>query len=296
MANKKMKPNRYKPQPRSKAAPSALTSKARKLFKTFPVLCFLMIMSLTAVLLHDSVVQSPFFTIGDVKISGLNRVSRNEILEAAGLSPENNLFDVQPRLIEKKLTTLSWIAGALVERHLFSGLSISIEEQTPLAIVTIENLTDLIINTQGIPFKEYDPEKDRLENLPVISGVDLTLSDNGYGFQGKLFNSVMDLLKIKGISRIRTIHGDPITGVLIQAQDVYNKNTLEENGTGPRMPIPITLGFDRFEEKLEKAMDISRYLAALFPDKTILAMDLYDIEQIFIKTEDALHNTLKKGA
>ena len=36
-------------------------------------------------------------------------------------------------------------------------------------------------------------------------------------------------------------------------------------------------------------------MEANYPDKTILAMDLYNIDKIFIKTENTLHNTLEKG-
>ena len=66
---------------------------------------------------------------------------------------------------------------------------------------------------------------------------------------------------------------------------------MERTAELPRILIPIKLGFDRFDEKLAKAADISRYMAARFPDKTILAMDLFDMERIFIKTEDTLRHS-----
>ncbi len=302
MESKKIKHNRYKPAPKGNG-PEPSPSRNRVLFRLFSIAFMLGLMSLSAVWLHDAVVQSPFFTIQTVDISGLDRVSRDEILVLADQNRKANLFDVRPDLIEKKLVTHPWVARALVERQLPSTLIIRVEEETPLAIVTIENLADIIINAQGAPIKEYDPEKDGLTTLPVISGMDLSLSDNSYLFEGELFNSVMDLLKIKGLGQIRTIHGDQHTGILIQAPDIYNTGPAAENSisairdapVGPNILIPIKLGFDQFEKKMDRAREISRYMAARYPSKTILAMDLYDIEKIFIKTEDTLHNTLEKG-
>ncbi|WDP89455.1 MAG: FtsQ-type POTRA domain-containing protein [Desulfobacter sp.] len=305
MAAKKIKPNRYKPETLagSRPAPGRPRSNllaritSRKWAGAASGLLLMAAMSLSAIWLHDAVVQSPFFTIRTVEVSGLNRVSREALLDRAGLDRERNLFEIRPEYIEKRLAALPWIARARVERHFFSKLSICVEEEMPLAIVAIENLSDLIINTQGMPFKEYDPEKDQLNTLPVITGVDLTLSGNIYRFEGALFNSVMDLLKVKGLGRIRSIHGDPHTGILIQAPDIYNRpqGDIPEETEASRALIPIKLGFDGFEEKLAKAIDLSRYMAARFPEKIILAMDLYDMNQIFIKTENALHHYSEKG-
>lgn len=311
MASKKIKHNRYKPESISGDRPALSAPRNRRLFRLFSIIVLMGIMSLSAIWLHDAVVQSPFFTIRTVDISGLDRVSRDEVLALAGLNPmdqnqtdqalKDNLFAIRPDLIEKKLATHPWVARAKVNRKLRSTLIIRVEEELPLAIVTIENQADIIINTQGAPIKEYDPEKDGLTTLPVISGMDLSLSDNRYLFEGELFNSIMDLLRVKGLGQIRSIHGDEHTGILIQAPHIYSKrqdgeNRTEQTPASPEILIPIKLGFSQFQKKLDRAGEIGRYMAARYPSKTILAMDLYDIEKIFIKTEDTLHNTLEKGA
>ncbi|PIE61861.1 MAG: TetR family transcriptional regulator [Desulfobacterales bacterium] len=292
---RKITPNRYTPDTAAKTSAHTKKARIKKISKTIAVTVMIITMSLTAILIHDAVVQSPFFTIQTVDIIGINRVSRDVILAKAGLNRTRNLFEIRPTQIEMKLASLPWIASAHVKRRLFSGVTIEVEEQAPLAIVTIENLADLVINTQGIPFKEYEPEKDRLDTLPVITGMDLTLSDKVYQFEGPLFNSVMEMLKVKGLGTIRSIHGDPHTGILIQAADTNVSDTRTKDSealaqTGSKdveeQPqgglIPIKLGFDRFEEKLAKAADIRKYMAVCFPDKTILAMDLFDMDRVFI--------------
>ena len=59
----------------------------------------------------------------------------------------------------------------------------------------------------------------------------------------------------------------------------------------------IKLGFDNFQNKLNRAKTISAYIDKNYPDRVITAMDLFDIEKAFIKTKrnDALHNTIEKG-
>ncbi len=304
MVTKRVKQNRYKPEPRQdKPAGSNKRQKATprrmSLFRIIAPVFLVTAMSLMAIYAHDAVVQSPFFTIQSIEISGIERVTRNELITRAGLDQPTNLFDIHLATIEKQLTSHPWVARATVQRSLFTVLTITIEEQEPLAIVTIENLADIIINTQGVPFKEYEPAKDNLHALPVISGVDLSLSNNTYLFEGELFNAIMDLLQVQSLGEVKSIHGDENIGVTIKALDIYNKSTYTgpdgEILPWPRAPIPIKLGFKRFGEKLIRAKKISQYMEDKFPSKTILAMDLYNIEKIFIKTEDALHNTLEKG-
>lgn len=299
MAKTKIKPNRFKPDPKAPKTAQALADSVRtkRLFRVLSAVFMVAMMSLGAIYAHDAVVQSPFFTVSRIQITGLHRLTRADILETAGLDREVNLFELHLPAVEKKLSRHPWVAEARAQRRLFSTLEIIVTEEEPLAIVTIENLADVIINTQGKPFKEYDPSKDKLQGLPVISGVDLSLSQDRYLFEGDLFNAIMDLLKIQNLGQVRTIHGDENTGITIKALDIYNKTLYKEGTqeTQARALIPIKLGFSRFSQKLARAKKISRYMEAQFPSKTILAMDLYDIEKVFIKTGDALHNDSEKG-
>lgn len=307
MATKRVKQNRYKPESRKTAAAGPQAAPAGNaggflLFRTIALVLAVGLMSLAAIYTHDAVVQSPFFTIQEIRISGIHRVTRDEVVTRAGLDQPANLFDIHLATVERQIESHPWVAQATIRRDLFTALSIRVEEQEPLAIVTIENLADIVINTQGVPFKEYEPEKDNLYDLPVISGVDLSLSNNTYLFEGDLFNAIMDLLKTRGLGDVRHIRGDENFGVTIQSPDIYNVRRpagpeMADSATppAPEKLIRIKLGFDRFDEKLARAKKISRYMTDRFPAKTILAMDIFNIEKIFIKTEDALHNTIEKG-
>lgn len=298
MAAKKNTKNRYKTQvKKTRKLKTLLSGKALwgKIFLTL----FVGTMSLGCIYIHDAVLQSPLFDVKTITVDGLNRVTRDEVLAWTGLDKPANIFELQPDMLEKKLNTHPWILTATVKRHLLSTISIKIEEQEPLAIVTIENLADIVINAQGAPFKKYEPAKDKLKALPVISGVDLSLSDNTYLFEGELFNAVMEILKIKGFGQIQTIFGDENTGILINILNTHPNTGFTENPgeteSENKTVLPVKLGFDRFEKKLARARQIQRYMETNYPDKTISAIDLFSLEKVFVTTEDAAQHTIEKG-
>ena len=298
MAAKKNTPNRYKMQGKKNRKIKTFSGGKALLKKSFIIL-FVGAMSLGCIYIHDAILQCPLFDVKTITIDGLDRVTREEVLARTGLDKQANIFELLPDMLEKELNTHPWIRMATVKRRLLSTISIKIEEQEPLAIVTIENLADIVINAQGAPFKEYEPAKDDLTALPVISGVDLSLSNSTYLFEGDLFNAVMEILKIKGFGQIQTILGDENTGILINILNTrpdtgFTKNP-GETESEIKTVLPIKLGFDEFEKKLARARQIQRYMENNYPDKTISAIDLFSLKKVFVTTKDAAQNTAEKG-
>jgi len=292
--SKKIKPNRYKP---SSKEGNSLKSDSSGVTIDFCLKCimtvaFISILSLASIFIYDFITQSAFFNIKKIEISGTNRVLETDLLKLADLNCDKNIFGLNLFTIKKHITSHPWIQSASIKRDVSFNLFISVIEQEPIALVKIENLADILINTRGNPFKEYNPEKDRIENLPIISGLDLTNENNLYLFNGPLFNSIMDFLKIDSTDNVKKIIGDKNTGIVIDTNDIYNLNPSEGQGT-----IQIKLGFNNFKAKLNKAKKISGYIDENFPDRTISRMDLFNIEKVFIKTKliDALHDNLEKG-
>lgn len=298
MATKKITQNSYKVQGK-KAWKLKTFFGCKALWGKIFLILFVGAMSFGCIYIHDAILQSPLFDVKTIMIDGLDRVTKDEVLARTGLDKPGNIFELQPDLLEKELNTHPWIRMATVKRQLLSTISIKIEEQEPLAIVTIENLADIVINAQGAPFKEYEPAKDDLKALPVISGVDLSLSNSTYLFEGDLFNAVMEILKIKGFGQIQTILGDENTGILINILNTYPDtsftNKLNDTESENKTITPVKLGFDGFEKKLARARQIQRYMEANYPDKTISAIDLFSLEKVFVTTEDAAQHTIEKG-
>ena len=298
MATKKMTQNRYKVQGKKTWKFKTFFSGKAIWGKLFLVV-FVGAMSFGCIYTHDAILQSPLFDVKTIMIDGLDRVTRDEVLARTGLDQPGNIFELQPELLEKELATHPWIRTATVKRELLSTISIKIEEQEPLAIVTIENLADIVINAQGAPFKEYEPEKDDLKSLPVISGMDLSLSNSTYLFEGDIFNAVMEILRIKGFGQIESILGDENTGILINILNTYSDRGFTKNETDTesenKTTLPVKLGFDGFEKKLARARQIQRYMKTNHPDKKISAIDLFSLDKVFVTTEDAARNAMEKG-
>ena len=290
--SKKIKPNRYKVQTQ-KGNNTRLNSVNAIYLQSFMTFVFIVAISLGSIFIYDFLTQSDFLNIKKIEISGTKRVLKKDILKLADLTFEKNILEINLFSIEKRIISHPWVQSAYVKRNLDSVLSISIVEHEPLAIAKIGNLADLLINTLGRPFKEYNPQNDSVKNLPVITGLELSSSNNLYVFNGTLFNSIMGFLQSNDSDNIKQIIGDKNTGITIEAKDIYNQNPIEEPGI-----VQIKLGFNNFKAKLNKAKNISEYIDKNFPEKSICSMDLFNIERVFIKTKlnTALHNDLEKGA
>jgi hypothetical protein len=291
MMNDEVKPNQYKKKTDFSRfwTGHGVSHTFLRLARFAAVIC---ILSLAAIYAHDVVVQSPFFMIREVSVFGNHRTEKQEILALAGLSEPANIFEVNLFTMGKRINSHPWIATASVHRSLFSTLTITIVEQQPLAIVRIENLPDMLINAQGVPFKEFDPVRDRDVSLPVITGLDLTHTENISHFEGPLFDAVLDLLHGHPDNRILSIEADGLTGITIQIPDRFSQFPGAENQV-----LPVCLGFDNYNKKLIRARQISQYIFANIPGKTICAIDLFDIDTVFVKTKDMddLHANIEKG-
>lgn len=292
--NKKAKQNSYKPGPGSPRKNAfSLAGFLRAWLKYSLGFVLVAGMSLCAIWIHDFVVQTPFFHIQKIEVSGNHRISRHEVIQWAGLSPETNLFSIHLDTLEKKITCHPWIDQVLIQRSGFSTLKVSLVEHKALARVNMKNLADLVINTQGKPFKEYDPHQDQLQSLPVISGLELKKTPETFQFEGPVLSTILDLLKVRGFGKIHWIMGDETMGITMATEDIYNTNPAHLQDS-----IFLKLGFDKFAKKQAQALKISSYMETHLPDKIICAMDLFTIEKVFIKTKEnlALHHTIEKGA
>ena len=282
--NKKIRQNRYKPETEKNMGRKveSITSVEVVDFclKCIMIVVSITVLSLASIFIYDFITQTDFLNIKTIEISGIKQTSKNEILKLANIDTNKNIFQVNLSTAHKLIVSHPWIESADIKRSMPLKLIISIVEEKPLAIVKIENLADILINTSGKPFKEYNPLKDNIKNLPVITGVELYKSNYQYTFNSPLFNSVMEFFKADNLNSVKSIKVDKNSGICIEANDIYNKFSLNNEKT-----IQIKLGFSKFKAKLNKAIEISKYIGKNFPEKTISTMDLFNIEKVFIKTE-----------
>lgn len=80
-----------------------------------------------------------YFSIKDVQVAGLNRMSREDLLAQAEVSPGMNLLAVNMESVESQLTRNPWIESASVTRVLPDTLKIRVVERDPSYLVQYED-------------------------------------------------------------------------------------------------------------------------------------------------------------
>ena len=85
-----------------------------------------------------SVVISPAFSLGTVRVEGNFYMAENEILEIAGIPESINIFRLNTVEIEERLSKDLRIETAQITRNFPSQLTISIKERQPIAYVACD--------------------------------------------------------------------------------------------------------------------------------------------------------------
>jgi cell division protein FtsQ len=130
-------------------------------------LAALMATSVLFVFAYDVITQCDYFSAKILKIEGVQRLSKNQVIEAAQVKKGMNILDVNLAMARKRLLAQPWIANAEIRREIPAGLYIKVQEHAPLAIIDLGS--KFLLNENGQVFKEWtdtDPA-----NLPVVSGL-----------------------------------------------------------------------------------------------------------------------------
>jgi len=148
-------------------------------------------------LVERHVRTSPAFALEEVTLTGAERLPREEVLEAAGLTLGRNVFDVAPEEARARLSRHPWVATAEVQRKLPGTFEISIREHHSVAILSVEADVGgpaalLLVSEDGTVFKEVE-EGDPVD-LPVVTGVARDRFTQDRAFRTSILLEVVALL------------------------------------------------------------------------------------------------------
>ncbi len=139
-------------------------------------------------LLTHHLTTAKAFAIQDLRVEGIERLDREELLEAAGIDVGTNVFLRSPEEVRARLLAHAWIASAEVSRRLPNHFSIKVREREPLALLSAEACAPgyaqsddpacdqgpasaiYLVSDEGTVFKRLEGE-DPID-LPVITGID----------------------------------------------------------------------------------------------------------------------------
>ena len=228
------------------------------------------IMSCTFVFAYDLLTESSFFSAADIQVSGLNRLSRQEIVDQADIHTGKNIFSVNLDTTRHRLMAHPWIEEAEVRREIPSGLAIHIKEYEPLAIIDMNHW--FLIDKSGTPFKKWD-ESDP-DGLPVIAGLDISDLKVGHGPFSRPFSAVMAVLKLGRktdstipIDQIDTIEVDRDIGLTIHMKD--------QDGA-------VHLGYYDYPSKYKLLEKVQVYFQNQAKDSSLRSIDLNNPNRIVV--------------
>ncbi len=115
---------------------------------------------------------SDFFQITSIKIEGVRRLDKQQILELSGVTIRTNLLAMSAASVKQKIEEHKWVKKVVVERDLPSDLIIKIQERVPAALVNTENGL-FFMDKSGVVFAEANPPEDL--DYPVITGIEKKL-------------------------------------------------------------------------------------------------------------------------
>ncbi|NMB35262.1 MAG: FtsQ-type POTRA domain-containing protein [Firmicutes bacterium] len=93
---------------------------------------FLLLLANLSLLLF---LRSPFFTIGELSLQGLDKLSTDEVHLALGIREGANIWKISPLELQERISVLPRVDEAEVERVLPDKLLVSIREKYALALI-----------------------------------------------------------------------------------------------------------------------------------------------------------------
>jgi cell division protein FtsQ len=114
----------------------------------------------------DRVAYYAGFEIADADVRGHNRLRREQILEAAGITPRTSLVLLNADIARDKLKSNPWIADAVVRKYYPNKIEIEVTEREAFALWQREGKL-AIVSRDGTVLEEV---KERPEKLPLVVG------------------------------------------------------------------------------------------------------------------------------
>ena len=233
-----------------------------------------LIMSTTFIFGYDMLTQSTFFRAAYVNIDGLSRLTRQTIVEQAGITPEMNIFSLNLGAARKRLLAHPWIADAQITREIPNGIDIRVEEHHALAVVDVGSR--LLLNTRGDVFKKWRPSDP--QGLPLVKG--LLLSDLSLGRQApsRSLDAILSVLRHARqpgacfpIRDIRVIDVDRDMGITLYL--------------GGHMRS-IKMGFTEYPSKYERLKEILHYMTTAGESPPYRSIDIIDPDRVVVHLKE----------
>jgi cell division protein FtsQ len=192
--------------------------------------------------------KSDYFAVKRVNISGLNKISREDILTAAGLDRPVNIWLFDADQAAAAVSALSWLDEVRVYKTMPDTVSIDIVEHHPRLLVSLGRL--YLLDDKGNLFKELEAGEN--PNLVIVSGFtedDLLSRTPGVKTALAEIFSLVGVLETRQdafkLDQISEINFDAVRGLTLFAR---------------RGELEVKVGFGAYEEKFRRLNRVEAHL------------------------------------
>jgi cell division protein FtsQ len=204
---------------------------------------------------------SPRFEVHQLSVSGLTRVSENEVIERANFDLGTNAFDVNLEQMRQRIEGLQWVRYAVVRRNLPNEIRVKITERTPAGLARIDG--------EIYEFDEdaviLEPDKVSTPSFPILDGLQRGDSESNKR-KVQLYQKVIDALGKKELSQIRIDRAGDVT--IVGASD----------------RLSVSIGAEDFNARWAKYLELKSQIERQYPEA--VSVDLRFKNEVILKMHD----------
>ncbi|MCD6525756.1 MAG: FtsQ-type POTRA domain-containing protein [Desulfuromonas sp.] len=229
----------------------------------FLMLCCGVLVVSGVALLMKMVSTSEHFQVDSIQVEGNQRLSDQEVIDLSDIRHGVRTFDLDLEIIGQNIAKNDWIRRAEVERKLPRGIIIRVTERDAVFVINLDYM--FYVDAGGEIFKVLRAG-DSLD-YPLVSGLERQqLIDQPQSSREQL-KQVAELLlhlrqrKIFDEQCVSQLHIDSKEGLIL-----YTRN----------YGVPIQIGRDSFEKKIDRLEKIYPELEARLPNLKYINLNVPD--------------------
>lgn len=173
----------------------------------------------------------------DISVSGLNKVTRSQVMEVLGADIGRNVFFIPLEQRKKQLEEIPWIGSARVMRLLPNRIAVQVRERTPIAFAQIHSRIQLV-DTHGVIMEL--PRKTHY-SFPVVLGLNDSDPLSTRAAQMKIYSRLVSSLDA----------GDAHYSNDLSEIDVSDPEDVRITVSDPAGAVLVHLGNDQFLERFK---------------------------------------------
>jgi cell division protein FtsQ len=183
--------------------------------------------------------RTPYLNISHIKIEGLKKLSKDELMKMVNLGPDRNILTVNLEKIGHRLEAHPWVEKTEVRREFPSSIVISIKERKPVAIINREGLR--YVDDKGVIFTRVAAGNPL--DFPILTGFNSgDFKESGSSLDIALKKS-LELLEI--MERERIFLSSNISEINLKSDSGFTIFTSND-------AFQINIGSDDFNDKLKR--------------------------------------------